>query len=106
MVLLTEGDDERPGRGLFGLGARASARGKKEGGLRVMTELVTEDTEGARRVAEAASDLLRGELIQEESAQRLVLPVFWVVGAEKEVAGICYFNWCFFVDENTVLHTA
>ena len=51
----------------------------------VMAELVTEDAEGTRRVAEAAGDLQGRTAIDEVGAEGLVLSVQRVFGGEEEM---------------------
>jgi hypothetical protein len=49
-----------------------------------MTELVAEDAEGPRRVAEAASDLVGGESLDEVGAEGLVLSLERRFGGQEE----------------------
>jgi hypothetical protein len=75
MILFAQGDGERTGRGLFGLGARASLRGDEESGAGVADKRVTKDAEGAGSIAESAGDFLRGALVDVIGAKGLVLAV-------------------------------
>ena len=50
----------------------------------IVPELVTEDPEGPGGVAEAVRHDVGGGALDEEAAQRFVLPVKGAVGAEKE----------------------
>ncbi len=50
----------------------------------VVAELRAEDAERPGRVAEAGSDLLGGQLVDEVSAERLVLAVEWLLRYQKE----------------------
>ena len=50
----------------------------------IVPELVTEDAEGPGRVAEAVRHDVGGGALDEEAAQRFVLPVKGGVGSEKE----------------------
>ena len=54
---------------------RPLAGGREEGGPfgEVVAELMTEDAEGSRCVAEAASDLVGGELLDVVGAEGLIL---------------------------------
>jgi hypothetical protein len=58
----------------------------EEGGafLRVVAELMADDAEGARGVAEAAGDFGRRLLIDEVSAEGLILALQWELGGEEE----------------------
>ena len=53
--------------------------------MRVVAELITQDAEGAGRVAEAASDVAGKLLIDEVSAEGFVLALQGELGGEKEV---------------------
>jgi hypothetical protein len=53
-----------------------------------MAELVAEDTESARGIAEAASDLVGGEVISEEGAEGFVLAMEGALGGEEEGFGL------------------
>jgi len=89
MVLFTEGDDERPGGGLFGLSAGTWAGGEEEGGLWVVAEAVAQDTESTWGVAISAGHLLGRAALDEVSAESLVLALFWQGGLEEEDAWVC-----------------
>jgi len=52
MVLLAQGDGNGAGGGLPGLVAGPGVGGEEEGGLGVVAELMAEDAEGARGIAE------------------------------------------------------
>jgi hypothetical protein len=93
MVLFTQGDDEGPGGGLFGLSAGAWAGGEEEGGLGVVAEAVAQDAEGPWGVAISAGDLLGRAALDEVSAESLVLAVFGEGGLEEEGAWVCYIEW-------------
>ena len=68
VVLFSEGDDAFENDIALGRAARASGRGVKKGSLRVLAKLMTEDAKAAIAIAEALSDLLRRQMIDEESA--------------------------------------
>ena len=65
---------------------RAALRLAEEGSalFGVVAELVTEDTKSARGIAETAGDLGGGFLVDEESAQGLVLALQGKLGGEEE----------------------
>ena len=89
MVLFAEGDDERPGGGLFGLSAGAWAGGAEKGGLWVVAEAVAQDTESTWGVTLSAGHLLGRAALDEVSAESLVLAVFWEGRLEEEGAWVC-----------------
>ena len=87
-VLLPQGDDGVAegiglGRGLGPLGRR-----QEEGAAGILAELVDQDTEAARGIAEAAGDLGAGEAIDEEGAEGLVLAVGGVGGLEEDAGEV------------------
>ena len=64
----------------------------EEAGLpakRVLAELAAEHPKSARAVAEAASDLVGGEVFDEKSAQGLVLALGRGMGFEEEAGFFC-----------------
>ena len=71
---------------------RAALRLAEEGSalFGVVAELVTEDTKSARGIAETAGDLGGGLLVDEESAQGLVLALQGKLGGEEELL----VGWC------------
>ena len=71
---------------------RAALRLAEEGSafFGVVAELVTEDPESARGIAETAGDVGGGFLVDEESAQSLVLALQGKLGGEEEfLVGRC-----------------
>jgi hypothetical protein len=64
----------------------ALLRGKEEGPIWMLTELVGQDSEASRGIAEAAGDLNRRQILNEVGPEGFVLPVSGIVGFEK-VAG-------------------
>jgi len=83
MILFAQGNDERASGVGFGLVFWAGlALAEEIKGL--ATELATEYAKGTRAVAEATSDLLRGELLDEESAQGLILALGCGLRFEEE----------------------
>ena len=84
-VLLAEGDDLLPQP--FLLARRpALAGGGEEVAVGLAAELVDEDAEASRRVAEASGGLGRWEALDEEGPQGLVLSMGGV-GGLQEAAG-------------------
>jgi len=73
--------------------ARAGAGRDEEDNVGVMAEVVAQDLEGPRRVAEVASDLGRGALFDEVGAQGLVLALLRGGWCEEEAAGVAYRIW-------------
>ena len=67
---------------------RSLAGSREEGGAlgRVVAELMTEDAEGARCVAEAAGDFVGGELLDVVGAEGLVLSLERRFGGQEEPA--------------------
>jgi hypothetical protein len=63
--------------------------GGEEGRIRISTEGVTEDPEGARRVAEGPSDLMGRSVLDEESAEGLVLALLCSLRAQEETTAGC-----------------
>jgi hypothetical protein len=77
VVALAQRHDLFLSAALVGLSARPGLGGGEEGRQLIATKGVTEHAKGAGRVAEAASDLGRGELLDEIGAQGLVLALAW-----------------------------
>jgi hypothetical protein len=85
-VSLAHGDGQVSNTIALGGGVR-SRRGRGEerrplGGI--MSELMTEDAKGPRRVAEAVRDLVGGYLLDEVSAEGLILPLERRFGGQEE----------------------
>ena len=76
----------RAGVGLGGV-LGAFGRGQEEGAVGVLAEVVDQDAEAARGIAEAAGGLLGGESVDEEGAQGFVLAVGGVGGLEESLGG-------------------
>ena len=76
---VSEGITDRSQGRLLG---SASEEAGTEGGI--VAELMAEDAEGTRGVAEAAGDLDRGKLLDEEGTQGFVLPLERRFGGEEE----------------------
>ena len=88
-ILLPHRDSEIPHavtnrRGLRPMFERLEESGALAG---IMAKLVTEDPEGAGRVAKAARHDVGGLALDEESAQGLILPLARRIGGEKEASG-------------------
>ena len=84
-VLFAQGDDTvAEGVGLGG-GPGPFGRYQKEVASRVLAELVDENSEAPRCVAEAASDLGTGDAFNEEGAEGLILAVGRVGGLEERL---------------------
>jgi len=85
-VLLAQGNgqlaDTVASRGMLGAGLGLLEKGGTFVG--VMAELVAEDAQGIVGVAEAASDLWAGQLLDEKGTQGLVLALGRGLGAEEE----------------------
>jgi hypothetical protein len=88
MILFAQGNNEGPsgvGLGLsFGSGLALAEEIK---GL--AAELAAQDAEGPWGVAEAPSGFLGGEVLDEESAQGLVLALRRRLGFEEEAGLVC-----------------
>jgi len=72
-VLLAQGDDPHPGRGLLRLRPGPPLGRREEGGGQAAPEVMAEDVEGAHSVAEGPGDLGGGPALDEVGPQRLVL---------------------------------
>jgi hypothetical protein len=83
VVLFAQGDDQRASRVGFGLGFGSPLAQAEEVG-RLVAELVAQDAEGTRGIAEAPGDFVGGEMLDEIGAQRLVLALGGGVGFEEE----------------------
>jgi len=86
VILLAQADNEVAGGGLLGLGLGSAARGQKEGRGGIAPEVVSQDVQGADRVAEGAGDLWGGAALHEVGAEGLVLTLAWGGGLEEEAA--------------------
>jgi hypothetical protein len=53
--------------------------------VRIVAELVTEDTKGPGRIAEAVCDLMRGESVDKIGAEGLILALQGIFGGHKEL---------------------
>src|SRR5208337_4585751 len=85
-VLLAKGDDPIAEGIGFGRGPWPFGRGEEEVATGILAELMDEDTEAPRGIAEAASGLVTGQSIDEVGAKGLVLAVGGV-GRFKEDPG-------------------
>ena len=90
-------------RRLFGSGGRCAQRmsvRQKERHSRILTELMTQQAKAARGVVEPSGDFFPGDFIDVEGAQRLVLAVQGVDGAEEGVneGVVCISQWRLFIN--------
>jgi len=88
-VLFSQRDDFIPDMVGFGRSLRALLRGKEEGAIWMLAEMVRKDAEASGRIPEAAGDFSRGQLVNEVGSEGFVLTVSWVGGFEKEACHIC-----------------
>ena len=89
-VSLAHGDGQVPDAITLGggVGSRCGRR-EEDGPLGgIVSELMTEDAKGPRCVAEAMRDLLGGLLLDEVSAEGLVLALLGGFGGGKELRGL------------------
>ena len=82
-VLFPKRDDALPQPFLLAGGPALACGGEEEFPLRARAELVDEDAETPRRVAEARRRLGRGDTVDEEGAEGFVLTVSGVGGLEE-----------------------
>ena len=87
-VLLSQGDDAVTEGIAFGCGMRPLGRCEEEVASGTLAELVDEDAEAPRGVAEAASHLDAGETVDEEGAKGLVLVMGGVGGFEEDLGEV------------------
>ena len=80
--------------GLLRLALGAAHGGEEERRLGVAAEVVAQHAERAFGVAELGGDLLRGALVDEVAAQRLVLALLGVQGLEEEAPAFRYLFRC------------
>jgi hypothetical protein len=68
----------------------SAGEGAEEGGalLRIVAELMTQDAEGAGRIAEAQGGFRRRELVDEVGAEGFVLAVQRLFGGKEEGGGL------------------
>jgi hypothetical protein len=91
-ITFPQGHGQRPDAVAHGSRLGATPGLAEEGGplFRVVTELVTEDPKGARRIAKPAGDGGGGFLVDEESAEGLVLALEGELRGEEELlVGLC-----------------
>lgn len=85
VVPLSQLDDSVPCGGLAGSGGGSTAKGGKETGVGVAAELMAEDSEGSRGVAELGSHHVGGAVVDEIGPHGFILPLLGVRGLEEEV---------------------
>jgi hypothetical protein len=88
-ILLSQRDDLVPNAIGFRRSLRPLLRGKEEGAIWILAELVSEDPEASRRIPEAACGFDRREIIDEVGPEGFVLAVSGISGFEKEAGHIC-----------------
>jgi hypothetical protein len=88
-ILLSQRDNLVPETVGFRRGLRSLLRGKKEGAIWILAELVGQDAEASRGIPEAASDFDRREIIDEVSPEGFVLTMSGIGGFEKEAGHRC-----------------
>src|SRR5262249_55401541 len=86
-VLLAEGEDLLPQPSLLARRPALVWSGDEEVAVGPVAEPVDEDAEAPRRVAEASGGLGRGEALDEEGAERLVLSMGGVGGLQEAAGG-------------------
>ena len=106
VIGLAQLDDEVVGGGLLGLMARTRTGGDEELRLGVVAEVVTQDLERAGRVAKGTGDLGGGNVLDEVSAQGLVLALPGRRRFEEEALRLAYVKWLSVRHICTVLHCA
>ena len=106
VVALAQQLDGGPCGGFFRLALGAAHGGEEERGVGVASEVVAQHAERAFGVAELGGDLLRGALVDEVAAQRLVLALLGVQGLEEEAPALRYLFQCPDRHTCTVSHTA
>jgi len=88
-ILLSQRDDLVPETVGLGRSLRPLLRGKEEGPIWMLTELVGQDAKASRRISEAAGDLNRREILDEVGPEGFVLAVSGILGFEKVAGHIC-----------------
>jgi hypothetical protein len=88
-ILLSQGHDLVPDPVGFRGSLGSLLRGKEEGAMRILTELVGQDAEASRGIPEATGDLARRQILNEMSPEGFVLAVSGIAGFEKEASHIC-----------------
>jgi hypothetical protein len=88
-ILLSQRNDLVPDTVGLRRGLRPLLRGKEEGTIWMLTELIGQDTEASRGIPEAAGDLSRREILDEVGPEGFVLTMSGIRGFEKEARHIC-----------------
>jgi hypothetical protein len=88
-ILLSQRDDLVPDTVSFRRSLRPLLRGKKEGAIRMLAELMGKDTKASWRIPEAAGDFDGREILDEVGPEGFVLAVSRIPGFEKEAGHIC-----------------
>jgi hypothetical protein len=88
-ILLSQCDDLVSDTVSFRRSLRSLLRGKEEGAIWMLTELMGEHTKASRRISEAAGDFARRKLLDEVGPESFVLAVGGICGFEKEAGHVC-----------------
>jgi hypothetical protein len=88
-ILFSQRDNLFPETVGFRRGLRPLLRGKEEGAIWILAELVGQDAEASWGIPEAASDFDRREIIDEVSPEGFVLTMSGIRGFEKKAGHIC-----------------
>jgi hypothetical protein len=89
VVLFSQLDDSVPCGGLAGPGRWPTVRRGKETGMELASELMTEHSEGSRRVAELSGYHVGGLVFDEISSQGFILPLLGQRGFEEKLPAVC-----------------
>jgi len=90
MILLAQRDDAFPGSIGLWCAARPFRGCLKKHTFGILAELMTENAKTAVAVAEAPGSFLGRQVIDEESAKRLVLAVSGVGRVQEDLDEVCY----------------
>jgi hypothetical protein len=89
VILLSQRNDLVPQTVSFRRGLRPLLRGKEEGAIWMLAELVSQDTKASWGIPEAASNFDRRQIIDEVGPEGFILSVSGIFGFEKEAGHIC-----------------
>jgi hypothetical protein len=89
-ILLAQSDDALPEWIGLGSGVGTSLRREEKLRVRILPEVMHEDSEAARSVAEALRDLGGWDLLDEEGAKSLILALSGAGGFEEKSVRVCY----------------
>ncbi|HUH65638.1 MAG TPA: hypothetical protein VLZ07_04330, partial [Syntrophales bacterium] len=88
-ILLSQGHDLVPDPVGFRRSLGPLLRGKEEGTIWILTELVGQDTEASRGIPEATGDLDRRQIFNEVGPEGFVVAVSRIAGFEKDAGHTC-----------------